>query len=136
MPAKLNMLVVIVLDGGNGVEVLADEVTQDAVSGAMKDTDAAHSYKRSIIYKVHYGLDGLVTTHAADIDIGLESQFAVVDVVVGLLAHVCGGAYLLNLYGLGGFQTVCLDGGLYEAECNGYVVLVDRYYFTDLGLTG
>ena len=136
MTAKLDVLVVVVLDGGDGVEVLADEVAQDSVAGAVEDADAAHSYERGIINEVHYGLDGLVTTHSADIDIGLEGQFAVVDVVVGLLAHVCGGAYLLNLYGLGGFQTVGLDRCGYLAECNGNVALVDRYHLTDLCLTG
>ena len=102
MTSELDVLVVVVTDGGYGVEVLADKVAQDAVAGAVQYADAAHADEGGIIYEVHYGLDGLVTTHSANIDIGLESQFAVIDVVVGLLAHVCGGADLLNLYGSGG----------------------------------
>ena len=136
MTAKLDVLVVVVLDGGYGVEVLANQVSQDAVSGAVEDADAAHADERGVIYKVHYGLNGLVTAHSAHVDIGLESQFAVVDVIVGLLAHICGGTDLLNLYGLGGLQAVGLDCAGYLTESNRDIVLVYRYYFTDLGLTG
>ena len=43
MPAKLYMLIVVVLDGGNGVQVLAYKVAQYAVTGAVKDAHAAHT---------------------------------------------------------------------------------------------
>ena len=136
MTAKLDVLVVVILDGGYSVEVLAYQVAQDAVSGAVEDADAAHADERGIVNKVHYGLNGLVTAHSAHVNIGLEREFAVVDVFVSLLAHICGGTDLLNFYGLGGLKAVGLDYAGYLAECYGYVVLVDGYDFTDLGLTG
>ena len=136
MPTKLDVLVVIFTDGWNGVQVLADKVAQNAVSGAVKDAHAAHANQGSIINKVHYGLYGLVTAHSTHIDIRLEGKLAVIDVIVGLLAHICGCAYLLDLYRLCGFQTVGLDGGLDETERNGYVILVDGNNVANLGLTG
>ena len=102
MTAKLDVLVVVVLDGGYGVEVLADKVAQYAVTSAVQDTHAAHANQRGVVNKVHHSLYSLVTAHAADIDIGLEGKLAVVDVVVCLLAYVCGGADILGLDGLGG----------------------------------
>ena len=135
MTAKLDVLIVIVLDGRNGVQVLADQVAQYAVTGAVENAYAAHSYERGIINKVHYGLYSLVTTHTAHINIRFESQLAVVYVIMSLLAHICGGAYILHLNGLCGFQTVCLDRGGYLAECYRNVIFVDRYNLTDLCLT-
>ena len=133
--AELDVLVVIILYGGNGVEVLADQVAQYSVSCAVEYADAAHSYEGGVINEVHYGLDGLVTAHSAYVDIGLEGQFAVVDVIVGLLAHICGCADLLNLDGLCRFQTVSLYYAGYLAESDRDIILVDRYYLTDLCLT-
>ena len=133
--AELDMLVVIVLDGGNGVQILADKVAQYAVTSAVKDAHSAHAYKGGIINKVHYGLDCFITTHATHIDIGLEGQFSVVYVIMRLLAHIRGSADFLDFYGLGRFQTVGLDGCSNLAECDCYVILVDRYNLTYLCLT-
>ena len=136
MATELDMLVVVVLDGGNGVQILAYKVAQNAVTRAMKDAHTTHTNQCGIVNKVHNSLDCLVTPHAANVNIGLESQFAVVNIVVSLLAHICCGADILNLYGLSRLQTVCLDRCLDKAECNGNIALVDRYNLANLGLTG
>ena len=136
VPTELDVLVVVVLDGRNGVQILADKVAQYAVAGTVQDAYATHADERGIVDKVHNGLDSLIATHAANIDIRLESQFAVIDVIVSLLAHICGGAYILNLYRLSRLQTVSLDRCLDKSECNGNIIFVDRYNLADLGLTG
>ena len=135
MATELDVLVVVVFDGRNGVQILAYEVAQYAVTRAMQDTHAAHSNQCGVINKVHYSLYSLVTAHATNINIRFESQFTVVDVIVGLLANVCGGAYILNLYRLGRLQTVSLDRSLNEPERNCYIVFVYSYDFTNLCLT-
>ncbi len=134
MPTKLYVLVVIVLDCRNGMQVLAYEVAQYAVACAVQDTHSAHSNQCSVINKVHYGLNSLITTHTANIDIRLECQFAVVYVIVGLFAHVCCSADILHLNGFGVLQAAGLYRCCYLAESNGYVVFVYSNHFTDLGL--
>ena len=74
MTPKLNMLVMIVLDCGHSVEVLADQVAQYAVACAVQDAHAAHADERGVVNKVHNGLNGLVTTHAAHVNIRFEGH--------------------------------------------------------------
>ena len=136
MTTELDVLVVVVLYGGYSVEILADEVAQYAVAGAVQDTHAAHSDERGIINKVHDGLDSLITTHAADIDIGLECKLAVVDIVMSLLADICGGTYILNLDRLSSLQTVSLDYGGNLSESDRHIILVYGNHLTNLGLAG
>ena len=133
--AKLNMLVVVILDGRNGVEVLTDQVTQYAVSRTVQDTNAAHTNECGVIDKVHHRLDGLVAAHATHVDIGLERQLAIEDVVMSLLAHVCSGTDILSLDRLGGLQAVGLDYGRNLTECHSYVILVYLDHFAHLSLT-
>ena len=70
--AKLHMLVAAAGYGGGGIEVLADEGAQYAIARAMQDAHTGHAEQDGIVDIVGDGLQGLLATHAAHIDVLLE----------------------------------------------------------------
>ena len=97
----------IILYGRYGMKVLAYKVTQNSVACTVQNAHAAHTDKCSVVNKVHDGLDSLITTHSAHVNIGLEGQLAVVYVVMSLLADICGNLRLfIPAVTLAMFQTV------------------------------
>ena len=96
-----------------------------AVTGAVKDAHATHANERGVINKVHHSLDGLITAHTSHINIRFKGQFAVVDVIMSLLAYVCSGAYILHFYSLSRLQTVSLYYAGNMPESNRNVIFVD-----------
>ena len=76
--AELHMLVSKVGDVGNGREVLPNELAQNAIALAMKDSDLSDSDKNGIVNKVLNGIHSLVTSHAPYVNFLSESRTPVV----------------------------------------------------------
>ena len=75
--AKLHMLVFEVAHIGYGVEVLADELAQDACARAVEDAHPRHAHQDGVVDEVHHGIYGLVAAHASHVDVLVEVLFAV-----------------------------------------------------------
>ena len=61
----------------NGMQILADQLAQNARSRAVQDAHATQSNEDGIVDKMHHSIDGIVATHAADVQILMEILTAV-----------------------------------------------------------
>ena len=96
--AELHMLVAIALDTAHTVQVLTDGHFQRAGTRAMQDAHALGIELDGIIDEIGNGLQGLVGTHAAHVDIGFEIQLARTYLV---------GRAAAQRFGLGQFRPRC-----------------------------
>ena len=57
---------------GYRVQVLTNQLTQDAGTRTMKNANTRHTYQYGIVEEMHHGVQSLVTTHASDIYVLME----------------------------------------------------------------
>lgn len=75
-PAKLYVLVAIGTDIGDGMQVLANQLAQDAAARAVEDAHTRHAHENGIVDEVGDGIDSLIAAHAAHVQILAEIQLA------------------------------------------------------------
>lgn len=78
--AQADILVAVACNTEHRAEVVAYNFTQDAISGAMKNSDAFGRKLHRIVNEVCHCLQRLVGPHAANINLRLERQLAGSDV--------------------------------------------------------
>ena len=72
------MLVAEGSDVGNRAQILTYQLSENTRSCAMENTYARHANKDGVVDEIGDGIDSLVASHASDIEILTEVQFAVV----------------------------------------------------------
>ena len=87
---KLHVLVGIVGDVRYSGQILTDELPEDAVALAMEDADTCHAYQYGIIDEILYGRQGLVASHAANVQVLFEVRLVAVYGLPCSLAHGIG----------------------------------------------
>ena len=138
------MLVLVVFYVGNGGQILADELAQNTRSSTVQNAYSRHSHKDGIVDEIGDGIDGFVASHAADVDVLLEVQFAVIDDVAGIVRNVgigaCDGgvtlfglAFLLRFGGFGMLQPLSPHLGLHIAKDDGGHLAVYAFNGSDAG---
>ena len=135
------MLVAVVCDVGNGGQILAYQLPQDARSRAVQDSHARHAYEDGIVDEIGDGVDGLVASHTAHVEVLSEVQFAVVYHLAGVLRYhpvracdiVVALLGLRELRGgfLGAFQTVGTHLRTHAAEDDHRLTAVDAFNLAD-----
>lgn len=78
-PTELYVFVTGVHDGGDGAEILTDELAEGSCASAVKDADAGHTNLCGVVDEMLDGIEGFVTTHPSYVDLLLEME--------ALLAH-------------------------------------------------
>ena len=76
---KLHMLVAISSDIGYRRKILTDKLAEDARTRAVEYAYPAHSHQYGIVDEVGDGMESLVATHTAHIQVLLEMELALVD---------------------------------------------------------
>ena len=64
-------------DVGDRVQILADELAQDACARSMKDAHAAHAYQDGIVDEMHHSVNSLVASHATHVQVLMEVLLSV-----------------------------------------------------------
>ena len=72
--AKLHMLVLAVRNVRHRLQVLTDELAQNAVALAMQNAHTRHSYKYSVVDEVLHSVQSFVATHATHVEILMEVE--------------------------------------------------------------
>ena len=72
--AKLHMLVLAACHIRYRLQVLTDELAQNAVALAMQNAHTRHSYKYSVVDEVLHSVQSFVATHATHIEILMEVE--------------------------------------------------------------
>ena len=81
------MLVFDTVDVGHSLQVLANQLSQNAVSFAVQDAYMTHAGENGIVDEVLNLVQRLVASHAADVDFLLECAAVFVNGVSGHSAH-------------------------------------------------
>lgn len=68
-------------------KILTDELAEDACARSVEYAYAGHADKNGVVDEIGDGRDGFVAAHAADIEVLLEVEFAVVYCLAGLASH-------------------------------------------------
>ena len=115
-------------DAGDGREVLSDQLSEDAVSCAVKDADAVGTDLDGVVNEVGDGLQRLVATHAAEVDLLAEMQAFLVHGIGRVCTEEGGTARRGTLQGglVDALQTLRGDGALDRPE--GYDGLLALYF--------
>lgn len=71
-PAELDMFVVVVADAGNGMQIIPNQLPEDAGTGSMKNTDAGRTDLYGVVNEVGDCLESFVAPHASDVDFLFE----------------------------------------------------------------
>ena len=115
-------------DAGDGREVLSDQLSEDAVACAVKDADAVGTDLDGVVNEVGDGLQRLVATHAAEVDLLAEMQAFLVHGIGRVCTEEGGTARCGTLQGglVDALQTLRGDGTLDRPE--GYDGLLALYF--------
>ena len=99
------------------VEIIADELAQDACSGAVQDAHSASSHQYGIVDEVGDSLQCFLAAHASYVNVLLEVQVFVAYLVLCIAAYKGDDSLPLVLFGLlGTYQPLDIHGGLHHAE--------------------
>lgn len=107
------MLIGKVGDIGHTAQILAYELSQDAVALTMEDAHTGHTHKDGIVDEILHGIERLIATHTPYVEVLVEIGLVLVYRVACLGTDAIRAQVLLALFclvGLGGgdsmFQTV------------------------------
>ena len=82
------------------VEIIADELAQDACSGAVQDAHLAGSHQYGIVDEVGDSLQSFLAAHASHVNVLLEVQVFVAYLVLCIAAYKGDDSLPLVLFGL------------------------------------
>ena len=99
--AKLDMLVGVVHHVGDGAQILAYELAQDAVALAVEDAHSLRAHEDGIVYIILYGNQRLVSAHAAHVEVLAEVFLVLVDGLPGDVRHRACTQTLTQFFGFG-----------------------------------
>ena len=83
--AELNMLIGIMRHIWNAAQVLPDELSENSVALAMKNSNSWHTYQDGIVNEILNGIQCFIATHTSYIQILVEVGFMRVNGLSGFL---------------------------------------------------
>ena len=95
---ELDMFVAVTFHFLDGIEVLADELFEDASTGAVENSHARLTELDGIVDEVGDGLNGFVAAHATYINVGLEIELTCTHFVGSGIANRCCFFWFRNLF--------------------------------------
>ena len=135
------MLIAVVCDVGNSGQILAYQLAQNTGSRTVQDSHARHAYEDGIVDEIGDGVDSLIASHAAHVEVLTEVQLAVVYHLAGVLRYhpVRACDIVVALFGLrelrggllGTFQTVCAHLRTHAAEDDHRLTAIDAFDLAD-----
>ena len=136
--AELNMLIGIMRHIWNAAQVLTDELAENTIALAMKNSNSWHSYQDGIVNEILNGIQCLIATHTSYIQILVEVGLVGIYRLAGLLADTIRSQVLLALLGLiyvfgcgcGVLQSVEAHLGAHAAENSSGSIAVDALYLS------
>ena len=109
------MFVARIGDGRHCAEVLTDELTEGTCACAVQDADASYADLYGIVDEQLHGVEGLVASHSAHVDILLEMEALLAHEVLCLAADEGGSRRLLLL-----LRRLCRHETI-QADCRSHL---------------
>ena len=127
------MLIGIMRHIWNAAQVLTDELAENSIALAMKNSNSWHSYQDGIINEILNGIQCLIATHTSYIQILVEVGLVGIYRLAGLLADTIRSQVFLALLGLiyvfgcgcGVLQSVEAHLGAHAAENSSGSIAID-----------
>ena len=132
------MLIGIMRHIWNAAQVLPDELSENSVALAVKDSNSWHTYQDGIVNEILNGIQCLIATHTSYIQILMEIGLVGINRLAGLLADTIRSQVFLALFGLiyvfgcgcGVLQSVEAHLGTHAAKNSSGSIAVDALYLS------
>lgn len=92
----------------NAAQVLPDELSENSVALAMKNSNSWHTYQDGIVNEILNGIQCFIATHTSNIQILMEIGLVSINRLAGLLADTIEARFSLRSSVLSTFSAVAV----------------------------